>query len=307
MGTPEFAVTSLAKILETEHTVVGVITAPDKPAGRGRKITISEVKQFALKKELPIYQPSNLKSEKFLAELREMNPDVIVVVAFRMLPKQVWNFPKFGTFNVHASLLPNYRGAAPIHWAIVNGEKTTGVTTFFLNEEIDMGEIILQKKLAIGKDETLGDIYPKLETLGAESLIETLELISLGIAEAKPQPIMNQIKQAPKLTKDNTAINWAESVTIIHNKIRGLSPFPAAWSTIVNNKETKRCKLYKAHIHSNKIEAKIGSIIKNKKNLLVQAKDGVLVIDEIKIEGKKKMSAVDFLNGYSLLESAYFI
>lgn len=307
MGTPAFAVTSLAKIIETEHTIVGVVTAPDKPAGRGRKINMSDVKIFATEKGLPIYQPTNLKSDEFLSQLEEMNPDVIVVVAFRMLPKQVWNFPKYGTFNVHASLLPNYRGAAPIHWAIVNGEKTTGVTTFFLNEEIDTGEIILQKELAIGEDETLGDIYPKLETLGAQALIETLDLISLGTVEAKPQPSITQMQEAPKLTKENTAIDWEESVEKIYNKIRGLSPFPVAWTTIISNEETKHCKIYKAHIHSKEIETKVGGIIKNKKSLLVQAKNGILAIDELKIEGKKKMNAIDFLNGHQLSANAYFI
>lgn len=306
MGTPAFAVTSLAKITETEHEIVGVVTAPDRPAGRGMKLSMSEVKQFALGKKLPIYQPTNLKSDDFFDRLKEMNPDLIVVVAFRMLPKQVWSFPKLGTFNVHASLLPNYRGAAPIHWAIINGEETTGVTTFFLNEEIDTGEIILQKEVPIGKDESLGDIYPKLEALGAETLAETLELIASGSVETTPQLKEVEHNQAPKLTKENTVINWNESVEVLHNQIRGLSPFPLAWSTLVSNGEAKNCKVYRAHIYSTEIKSEIGSVTSDKKQLFVQAKDGIIAIDELKIEGKKKMNVIDFLNGNQLSESAYF-
>lgn len=307
MGTPAFAVPSLAVIKESDHELVGVVTAPDKPAGRGRKINISEIKQYAINNDMPIYQPTNLKSEEFLLQLEKMDPDLIVVVAFRMLPKQVWKYPKFGTFNVHASLLPNYRGAAPIHWAIINGEETTGVTTFFLNEEIDTGEIILQKKLSIKPNETLGDIYPKLEALGAKALEETLTLITNGKASPAPQPVKAKTKQAPKLTKENTTINWGSAVVNIHNHIRGLSPFPVAWTHLVNEGETKMCKIYKAHIHSNEIKTEIGKIITDKKKILVQGNDGILSIDELKMEGKKKMKAIDFLNGQQFHGNAYFI
>jgi methionyl-tRNA formyltransferase len=306
MGTPAFAVTSLAKIKEGRHHLVGVVTAPDKPAGRGRKINMSDVKQYALANDLPIYQPTNLKSEEFLHQLQEMKPDVIVVVAFRMLPRQVWSLPRLGTFNVHASLLPNYRGAAPIHWAIINGEETTGVTTFFLNEEIDTGEIILQKELSIGPNETLGDVYKKLEVLGADALEKTLELIASGKVTTVAQPENANSKLAPKLTKENTCIDWESSAKVLHNKIRGLSPFPVAWTRLEQLGESKIFKIYKASIFSNEIKSNVGCIIKDKNKLLVQAKDGVISIEELKIEGKRKMSAIDFLNGGQLDKNAHF-
>lgn len=306
MGTPAFAVTSLAKIKEGRHHLVGVVTAPDKPAGRGRKINMSDVKQYALANDLPIYQPTNLKSEEFLHQLQEMKPDVIVVVAFRMLPRQVWSLPRLGTFNVHASLLPNYRGAAPIHWAIINGEETTGVTTFFLNEEIDTGEIILQKELSIGPNETLGDVYKKLEVLGADALEKTLELIASGKVTTVAQPKNANSKLAPKLTKENTCIDWESSAKVLHNKIRGLSPFPVAWTRLEQLGESKIFKIYKASIFSNEIKSNVGCIIKDKNKLLVQAKDGVISIEELKIEGKRKMSAIDFLNGGQLDKNAHF-
>ncbi len=306
MGTPAFAVTSLAKIKEGRHHLVGVVTAPDKPAGRGRKINMSDVKQYALANDLPIYQPTNLKSEEFLHQLQEMKPDVIVVVAFRMLPRQVWSLPRLGTFNVHASLLPNYRGAAPIHWAIINGEETTGVTTFFLNEEIDTGEIILQKELSIGPNETLGDVYKKLEVLGADALEKTLELIASGKVTTVAQPENANSKLAPKLTKKNTCIDWESSAKVLHNKIRGLSPFPVAWTRLEQLGESKIFKIYKASIFSNEIKSNVGCIIKDKNKLLVQAKDGVISIEELKIEGKRKMSAIDFLNGGQLDKNAHF-
>ena len=309
MGTPSFAVTSLDAIFHSKHEIVGVVTAPDKPAGRGRRLQTSEVKKYALEKELALYQPTNLKSEEFSNELKEMNPDLIVVVAFRMLPKQVWNFPKLGTFNVHASLLPDYRGAAPIHWAIINGEQKTGVTTFFLNEDIDTGEIILQKELSIGKNDSLSEIYPKLEKLGAEALVETLDLIASGNAKSTPQPNGQEVKHAPKLTKENTQLDWNANTEEIHNMIRGLSPFPVSWTTLKSKSENydeKLCKIYKASIYSNEIIVNPGEIISDKKKILVQTKDGILSIEEMKIEGKKKMSAIDLINGNLIDGKSYF-
>ena len=227
MGTPVFAVSSLAKINNSNHEIVGVVTAVDKPAGRGRKLNESDVKKYAVQNELPVYQPSNLKSDAFLNQLKEMNPDVIVVVAFRMLPKTVWDFPKFGTFNLHASLLPKYRGAAPIHWAIINGEKETGVSTFFIDEKIDTGQIILKKEEAISKDETVGSLYTKLMHIGAELVIETLDLIAIHGKKitTKAQTLHEALPPAPKLTRENTKIDWNNRAETIYNLIRGLNPF----------------------------------------------------------------------------------
>src|SRR5690554_7979442 len=225
MGTPDFATGILASILEQNYNVVGVITAPDKPSGRGQKLSASSVKQFALEKGLKVLQPTNLKDEKFLEELKSLNANLQVVVAFRMLPKQVWEMPELGTFNLHASLLPDYRGAAPINWAIINGEKETGVTTFFIDEKIDTGAMILSQKMTIGENETAGELHDRMMVLGAQAIVDTVELIRKGEAHPVPQP-SGEHKDAPKIYKQDCLIDFHLPINEIHNFILGMSPYP---------------------------------------------------------------------------------
>ncbi len=306
MGTPDFAVAILDQLIKSKYTVVGVITAPDKPAGRGRKLNESAVKKYALNHSLPILQPTNLKSEDFLKELKDLKANLQIVVAFRMLPKIVWNLPEFGTFNLHASLLPAYRGAAPIHWAIINGEKTTGVTTFFLDDKIDTGAIILQKECAIGDDETVGELHDRLMYLGAEVVLSTLELIQKGPVKTQDQPIKEE-KTAYKLFPENCQIDWNDSLDAIYNKIRGLNPFPAAWTNLSNGNEVIPVKLYKVskqyEVHNNPI----GSIKSTKKELQVAVSNGYLCIHELKLSGKKQMDVQSLLNGFNLSSQAKMV
>lgn len=309
MGTPDFAVAILEDIISHKFNVVGVVTAPDKPAGRGRKLKASAVKEYALKKELNIYQPTNLKSDEFEADLKKMNPNLIVVVAFRMLPKKVWNFPEYGTFNLHASLLPNYRGAAPIHWAVINNENETGVSTFFLDDQIDTGAIILRKTIGIDKQETTGTIYSKLMKIGCKAVIETLELIQLKgkNIETVKQDKTKKHKEAPKLSKENTRLNWNNPTEKNYHLIRGLSPFPLAWSYLKEGDKKMVCKFYLADYKNEKHELIPGTIKIDEKQLLIACKDGFIVVIELKLEGKKKMNALDFLNGHNFAEDAHFI
>ena len=303
MGTPDFAVTILKHLVENNYNIVGVITAPDKPAGRGRKLNESAVKKYALSKELTILQPRNLKNTAFHHEIEELKVDLQIIVAFRMLPKAVWKMPNLGTFNLHASLLPAYRGAAPIHWAIINGEIKTGVTTFFIDDKIDTGEIILQKEIAVNSDETVGSLHDKLMFLGAELVKETVDLISEGSITTKKQPELEE-KSAPKLNPENTKIDWSDSLDNIYNKIRGLNPFPAAWTSIKNDKEEITAKIYAIRKEINEHPYKVGRIITSKKELKVAVKNGFIIIDEIKVSGKKKMDAKSLLNGYTFSENA---
>jgi len=303
MGTPDFAVTILKHLVENNYNIVGVITAPDKPAGRGRKLNESAVKKYGLSKDLIILQPSNLKNTAFHHELEELKADLQIIVAFRMLPKAVWKMPNLGTFNLHASLLPAYRGAAPIHWAIINGEIKTGVTTFFIDDKIDTGEIILQKEIAINSDETVGSLHDKLMFLGAELVTETVDLISEGSITTKKQPELEE-KSAPKLNPENTKIDWSDSLDNIYNKIRGLNPFPAAWTSIKNDKEEITAKIYAIRKEINEHHYKVGRIITSKKELKVAVKNGFIIIDEIKVSGKKKMDTKSLLNGYTFSENA---
>ena len=245
MGTPEFAVLALKELLKAKYNIVGVITAPDKPAGRGRKIRESAVKSFAKQQGLNILQPPNLKDKYFLLQLKELNADLQIVVAFRMLPELVWNMPKIGTFNLHASLLPQYRGAAPINWAIINGETKTGVTTFFINEKIDTGSILLQKQIEISDIMDVGDLHDELMVLGSKLIVKTVELLISDNYKLKPQP-SDDTKIAPKLNRENCKIDWTDSLHNIYNKIRGLSPYPGAWTLLSNNNETIDVKIYKS-------------------------------------------------------------
>lgn len=297
MGTPDFAVTILKGLLEENVNVVGVITAPDKPAGRGRKLNESAVKKIALENNLTILQPSNLKNETFLKEFEALKPNLNIVVAFRMLPKAVWQLPEYGTFNLHASLLPQYRGAAPINWAIINGETETGVTTFFIDDKIDTGEIILQSALDIKPNETVGELHDKLMHLGSTVVNDTVCLIEKGNVKTQKQPV-RESKPAPKIYTETCKIDWDDSTYNIYNKIRGLNPYPTAWTTLCNNKEEYLVKIY--DVKKEYIEHKndFGKLLFSKKELKVSTIDGYIIIDSLKIAGKKKMDAKSLLNGF---------
>lgn len=303
MGTPDFAVTILKQLVANKYTIAGVITAVDKPAGRGRKLNQSAVKKYALSQNLPVLQPRNLKNEDFLKELAGLKASLQIVVAFRMLPKSVWNMPQFGTFNLHASLLPAYRGAAPIHWAIINGETTTGVSTFFIDDKIDTGAIILQEKTTIGNNETVGSLHDRLMYLGADLVTKTVDLIKTGTVTTTKQPELEE-KLAPKLYPENCKIDWTASLDDIYNKIRGLNPFPAAWTLIKNNEEELSAKLYAVQKEKAPHSYPIGHILTSKKELKVAVDKGFIRIDEIKLSSKKKMDAQSLLNGFAFSKNS---
>lgn len=298
MGTPEFAVPSLEKLVEAGWNVVGVITAPDKPQGRGQKLVGSPVKQAAERLGLTILQPTNLKSPEFQQELKHLNADLQIVVAFRMLPESVWNMPPMGTFNLHASLLPDYRGAAPINWAIINGETETGVTTFFLKHEIDTGSIIFQEKVSILPEDDLGTIYEKLMTIGSELVLKTVEAISKNEVNPKVQDESKALHHAPKIFKETCKIDWNQSAESIHNLVRGLSPYPAAWTEF----QDKTCKIYKTSVSKENLNGKKPGEWESdgKTYLSFQAGNGSLKILELQLEGKKRMSIEDLLRGLKL-------
>ncbi|NVK51111.1 MAG: methionyl-tRNA formyltransferase [Cyclobacteriaceae bacterium] len=298
MGTPEFAVPALEQLVAAGWNIVGVITAPDKPKGRGQKLIPSPVKEAALKYNLNVLQPTNLKSPEFLEELQKLKADLQIVVAFRMLPEVVWNMPPLGTFNLHASLLPDYRGAAPINWAIINGETETGVTTFFLKHEIDTGSIIFQEKVPILPEEDLGDVYTKLMNIGAKLVLKTVEAIAKDEVNPKPQDESKALHHAPKIYKETCQIDWKKNATEINNLIRGLSPYPAAWTLL----QGKLCKIYKAKVHSENLSDKTaGEWLSDGKNYLkFQCGAGHLEVLEIQLEGKKRMTIKDFLRGNAL-------
>jgi methionyl-tRNA formyltransferase len=304
MGTPDFAVATLKTLVDANYTIVGVITAPDKPAGRGRKLNESAVKTYAKSQGLHILQPTNLKAEPFLEELRELKANLQIIVAFRMLPEVVWSMPKYGTFNLHASLLPNYRGAAPIHWAIINGETKTGVTTFFIDEKIDTGAMILQDEIEIETDETVGTLHDKLMTIGSELVLKTVKLIEEGHVKTTVQPKTEDLKTAYKLHKDNCKIDWTLSINDIYNKIRGLNPFPSAWSYLKNGEETLSIKIFKIEKELKKHRLEIGTLIKDKNELKVAVTDGFINIKEIQLPGKRKMDVKSLLNGYQFDENS---
>lgn len=305
MGTPEFAVGILDTILRQNFEIVGVITAPDKPAGRGQKIKFSAVKEYALQKGLTLLQPTNLKDPVFLEELRSLNANLQVVVAFRMLPKAVWDMPEYGTFNLHASLLPNYRGAAPINWAIINGETKTGVTTFFIDEQIDTGAMILKSELEIQENETAGELHDRLMKLGSATVGETLKLIEKGNMHTVLQEDHKELKTAYKLNKENCKINWLASGAQIHNLIRGLSPYPGAWCNFRDDDREWQIKIYKAQFEKGIHEEKTGHIQATKKEIKVVVKDGYINLLQLQFPGKKMMSASELLNGIQFSEKAY--
>ena len=303
MGTPEFAVTILDGLLQHNYKIVGVITAPDRPAGRGQKIHESAVKVFAKSKELTVLQPTNLKDDSFLSDLKALNANLQIVVAFRMLPKAVWQIPALGTFNLHASLLPDYRGAAPINWAIINGEKETGVTTFFIDEKIDTGAVILQSKIDINPTENAGQLHDKLMHLGSDLVLKTIQTIESGNLKTTIQPL-KETKTAYKLNKDNCKVDWNSSLDAIYNQVRGLHPYPAAWGLLSNGEELLNIKLYEVLKHSEPHKFEAGQLIISKKEIKVAVKSGFIEFINFKFPGKRQMDAVSFLNGFTFHENA---
>lgn len=305
MGTPEFAVTILQGLLEEQYKVVGVITAPDRPSGRGQKVRESDVKAFAKARNLTLLQPTNLKDEAFLKELKALQANLQIVVAFRMLPKAVWQMPEYGTFNLHASLLPQYRGAAPINWAIINGETETGVTTFFIDEKIDTGEIILQDKLPIDDTENAGHLHDRLMIAGKELVIKTVKAIERDTVETYIQDASKELKTAYKLHSENTQINWDAPLQTIYNHIRGLSPYPAAYTFLENGGKEQRVKVYAAFAKAeDSMFLPTGAVTQVDDHLEIATPEGYICITEIQLSGKKKMDVKDLLNGYKFDKNA---
>lgn len=304
MGTPEFAVGILDTILKNNYEVVGVITATDKPAGRGQKLKYSAVKEYALANNLTLLQPANLKDETFLSELKSLNANLQIVVAFRMLPKVVWEMPLLGTFNLHASLLPNYRGAAPINWAIINGETKTGVTTFFIDDKIDTGAMILSSETPIDETENAGQLHDRLMDLGSKTVIDTLEMIEKGNVSTIIQKDTPNIKTAYKLNKENCKIDWTKPALEINNLIRGLSPYPAAWCFIGDKNEEWNVKIYETKIVLEDHNHTIGSLICTKKEMKVAVKNGFIYVLSLQFPGKKKMNTPELLNGITFSAEA---
>jgi methionyl-tRNA formyltransferase len=305
MGTPDFAVATLKALIDANYNVVGVITAPDRPAGRGQKLRASAVKQFALEHNLKVLQPKNLKADTFIEALKALEANLQIIVAFRMLPKVVWQMPKYGTFNLHASLLPNYRGAAPIHWAIINGDTKTGVTTFFIDEKIDTGAIILSDETPIETHTTVGELHDDLMAIGSKLVIKTVRLIESDSVTTTIQPQTEDLKTAYKLDRENCKIDWSQQMDTIYNKIRGLNPFPTAWCYLDNkDQEQLTVKLYGIekciadHSYEN------GCIISSKEDVKVSCQGGYISIKEIQLPGKRKMDIKSLLNGYQFSESA---
>lgn len=294
MGTPEFAVPSLEALVKAGKNVVAVITAPDKPSGRGLKVNESAVKVAATKLNLPVLQPTNLKDLKFQEDLKSYEADLQIIVAFRMLPEAIWNMPSIGSFNLHASLLPQYRGAAPINWAIMNGEKETGVTTFFLKHEIDTGDIIMQEKEPIHFEDNVGNVYERLMNKGSDVVVKSVNLIEAGNYSLLPQNETQELNEAPKIFKETCQIEWNKTSLEIYNFIRGLNPYPAAWTTF----QEKTLKVFKASISDIQMESEYES--DGKEYLRFKTSNGSLLIEELQLQGKKRMNIKDFLRGYRI-------
>lgn len=294
MGSPEFAIPSLEKLLNTKHSIELVVTAPDKERGRGKKVLPTPVKEFAIAKGLNVLSPASLKDENFIHQLKEINADLFIVVAFRILPKEIYTLPSKGAFNLHASLLPKYRGAAPIQWALINGEKETGVTTFFIEEKVDTGNIILQEKIEINDDDDYGSLHNKLMTIGADAVIKTLELIEKGNYQLIKQD-ESLSTPAPKITKEICKIDWSKSAIEIHNLVRGLSPSPCAFF----ERNGKIFKVFKTKVVDN-LNLEQGKIYQTKNEIFIGTYKGAIQILELQMEGRKRMRADEFLRGYNL-------
>lgn len=309
MGTPDFAVESLKALVENGYQVVGVITAPDKPAGRGRQISESAVKKYAVENNLNILQPEKLKNPEFIEELGSLKADLQIVVAFRMLPEIVWDMPPMGTFNLHASLLPQYRGAAPLNWAIINGETETGVTTFLLSHEIDTGRILFQEKVEIAENDTIGDLHDKLMAIGAKLVVRTVDVLAEEKAEPIDQDLLiehqDKIKHAPKIFKEDCLIDWTKDSESVRNLIRGLSPYPTAWTELIHpeKQEILTAKIYQAIRDYSSLPAAPGTLLTDgKKFLKIACPDGWLSITDIQLSGKKRMKIDELLRGFQHME-----
>jgi methionyl-tRNA formyltransferase len=311
MGTPEFAVASLNALINNSHQVVAIVTAPDKPAGRGRELHASPVKEYALSHGIPVLQPVNLKDDTFIETLHNYNPDLQVVVAFRMLPEKVWRLARIGTINLHASLLPQYRGAAPINWALINGETLTGVTTFFINHEIDTGEILFREKVEIRPDDDAGSLHDRLQDTGARLLVNTVNAIALGQYKGKAQSELAQtdpLKPAPKINKEDCRLRWMLSVKTIENFIRGLSPYPAAWTELSGEGRIIQLKIFRAGAEENPHALTPGSVVSDGRTYLkVASGDGFINILELQLAGKKRMTITEFLRGFQHPEHYSFV
>lgn len=305
MGTPDFAVATLDTLIKNGYPVVGVITAPDRPAGRGRKLQGSAVKIYTKENGLPLLQPTNLKDPEFLRQLKNLEPDLQIVVAFRMLPKSVWELPRMGTFNLHASLLPDYRGAAPINWAIINGEIETGATTFFIDDKIDTGEILLQVKCPLSDTDTAGTLHDRLMQLGADLVLETVRGLEEGKIRPKKQEGNAQLKPAHKLHRETCELDWELPMVQINNKIRGLSPYPTAWTTLYNGEEEMFLKIYRTDMEKAPHNEKPGTVVADKNELKVAVRDGFIKLLEIQLPGKRRMETKEVLNGLKLKKNAY--
>lgn len=297
-GTPEFAKTALESIDNSRHEVVGVVTVADKQAGRGQKISESPVKKYAAEQNLPIFQPEKLRNPEFLAQIRNLNADIFVVVAFRMMPKVLFSMPEMGTFNLHASLLPDYRGAAPINFAIINGETKTGATTFFINEKIDEGNILLQEELEISDDENAGELHDRLMDLGAGLIVKTLDDLAEGRIEEKPQPEVAEPKNAFKIFKEDTRINWNQNSKKVHDFIRGMSPYPCAFTTLKIGNDEKSLKIFRGKTLIEPHQKQPGDLNISKNSFEIFTNDGLYQPLEVQLEGKKRMPVKDFLNGF---------
>jgi len=302
LGTPEFAKASLEAIHQSHHEVVGVVTVADKASGRGQKINQSPVKVFAVENNLPVFQPEKLRNPEFLEELRKLDADVFVVVAFRMMPKILFEMPKMGTFNLHASLLPDYRGAAPINYAVINGEEKSGATTFFINEKIDEGNILLQEELAILPDENAGSLHDRLMEMGSKLVVKTLDGLAENSIIEKPQPNVSHPKNAYKIFKEDTKIDWTKSSKEVHQFILGMSPYPAAFTTLKIGEEEKGLKIFNGKFELSNHGKSVGSLDISKNEFKIYTKDGAYFPLELQLEGKKRMNVKDFLNGFRSFE-----
>ncbi len=306
MGTPEFAVASLRALLEAQFRVVAVVTAPDRPAGRGQKLHASPVKEYAQSQGIPVLQPVKLRDPAFLEQLRDFGVNLQVVVAFRMLPQEVWALPEYGTFNLHASLLPDYRGAAPINWALINGEAESGVTTFFIDEKIDTGQIIQQRKLAIDPQESAGELHDRLMDLGADLVVETTQAIARGPVPTVSQKHLESGKEAPKLFRETCRIDWNRPARQVFNLIRGLSPYPAAWTELHHDGSALQVKIYAAQETDTPAQGPPGALQAANRTLLVCTADKMLELKILQLEGKKRMPIADLLNGMQLNKTSHF-
>ena len=297
-GTPDFARASLEAIHTSVHEVVGVVTVADKASGRGQKVHQSPVKTYAVEHDLPLFQPEKLRNEEFLSQIQSLNADIFVVVAFRMMPKVLFSMPRLGTFNLHASLLPDYRGAAPINYAVINGETKSGVTTFFINEKIDEGNILLQAETEISPEDNAGTLHDRLMEIGAKLVVETLNGLAEGKLTEIPQNQKENPKTAYKIFKEDTKIDWEKEVEVIHNFIRGMSPYPAAFTILEVGGEQKMLKIFKGKFQKIEHSKENGAIEISKNEFKIYAKNGVYFPEELQLEGKKRMNLKDFLNGF---------